>query len=299
MNYKILTREIITEMVNEVEEKQYGLKYYAFDWDDNLMKMPTQIVLKNEQGDEVGMSTEDFAEYRTDIGNTPFNYNGETIVGFSNEPFRYFRTEGDQKFLRDIENAPLVRGPWMDFVEAINNGSIFSIITARGHNPNTLKKGVYKLIMMGRGGIDKEQLLESLMIYRKKMGLKPISDENVLIKDYLDRCRFYPVSFGEGSATNPEEGKVRAMEEFISYVKRLSLRLQKKEYQFVNDVSNKFVPVAPMVGFSDDDIRNVDVMKKHFEKEPDNILRTYHTKDDEKTMLEQLINRTILKIKSK
>ena len=299
MNYKILTREIITEMVNEIEEKQYGLKYYAFDWDDNLMKMPTQIVLKNEEGNEVGMSTEDFAEYRTDIGNTPFNYNGETIVGFANEPFRYFGTEGDQKFLRDIENAPLVRGPWMVFVESINNGSIFSIITARGHNPNTLKKGVYKLIMMGRGGLDKEQLLESLMIYRKKMGLKPMSDENTLIKDYLDRCRFYPVSFGEGSATNPEEGKVRAMEEFISYVKRLSLRLQKKEYQFVNDVSNKFVPVAPMVGFSDDDIRNVDVMKKHFEKEPDNILRTYHTKDDEKTMLEQLINRTILKIKSK
>ena len=54
-----------------------------------------------------------------------------------------------------------------------------------------------------------------------------------------------------------------------------------------------------MVGFSDDDIRNVEVMKKHFEKKPDNILRTYHTKDDEKTMMEQLVKRTILKIKSK
>jgi hypothetical protein len=299
MNHKILTRQIINEMVNEVQEKKYGLKYYAFDWDDNLMKMPTQIVLKNEDGNEIGMSTEDFAEYRTEIGKTPFEYKGDTVVGFAEDPFRFFGVKGDQKFMRDIESAPLVRGPWSDFVEAINHGSIFSIVTARGHNPNTLKKGVYKLIMMGRGGINKEQLVSSLKEYRNKMGLTPISDENLLIKDYLDRCRFYPVSYGEGSATNPEEGKVKAMEEFINYVKRLSLKLQKKEYQFVNDVSNKFNPITPMVGFSDDDVRNVEVMKKHFEKKPDNILRTYHTKDDEKTMLEQLIKRTIFKIKSK
>jgi hypothetical protein len=299
MNYSVLTRQIINEMINEVEEKKYGLKYYAFDWDDNLMKMPTQIILISEDGDEVGMSTEDFAEYRTEIGNTPFEYEGKTIVGFGKDPFKYFRTAGDSKFMKDIETAPLVRGPWSDFVEAINNGSVFSIITARGHNPNTLKKGVLKLILMGRGGLDKEKLVESLIKYREIMGLKPVTDENWLIRDYLDRCKFYPVSFGEGSATNPEEGKVRAMEEFINYVKRMSFRLQKKEYQLINDISNNFVPVMPMVGFSDDDIRNVDVMKKHFEKKPDNILRTYHTKDDEKTMLEGLVKRTILKIKSK
>ena len=34
-----------------------------------------------------------------------------------------------------------------DFKEAINNGSIFSIITARGHNPNTLKQAVYNYII--------------------------------------------------------------------------------------------------------------------------------------------------------
>jgi hypothetical protein len=299
MNHRILVRQIMTEMVNEVESKKYGLKYYAFDWDDNLMKMPTEIILLDENGDEVGMSTEDFAEYRTEIGKTPFKYNGSTIVGFAETPFRYFSTLGDQKFMKDIETAPLVREPWSDFVEAINNGSIFSIITARGHHPNTLKKGVYKLIMMGRGGLNRSKLVESLKEYRRKMGLKFIDDENSLIKDYLDRCRFYPVSYGAGSATNPEEGKIRAMEEFISYVKKLSLRLQKKEYQFVNDVSNNFVPFTPMVGFSDDDIRNIESMKKHFEKKDDNILRTYHTKGDEKNIYEQLVKRMISKIKSK
>lgn len=296
MEHKKLVREIIKEII---DDKKYGLKYYAFDWDDNLMKMPTEIILLNEDGDEVGMSTEDFAEYRTEIGVTPFDYKGSTIVGFAEDPFRYFRTAGDKKFMNDIETAPLVRGPWTDFVEAINNGSLFSIITARGHHPNTLKKGVYKLIMMGRGGLNKDQLIQSLKEYRRKMGLKEINDEQWLIKDYLDRCRFYPVSYGEGSATNPEEGKIRAMEEFINYVKKLSYRLQKKDFDFVNDVSNKFVPLTPMVGFSDDDIRNIMSMKKHFEKKDDNILKTYHTKGDEKYMMEQLVTRIVSKIKSK
>ena len=44
------------------------LKYYAFDWDDNIVVMPTRIILKTDEGNEVGMSTEDFAEYRQKIG---------------------------------------------------------------------------------------------------------------------------------------------------------------------------------------------------------------------------------------
>ena len=31
------------------------LKYYAFDWDDNIVHMPTKIIVKTEDGDEVGM----------------------------------------------------------------------------------------------------------------------------------------------------------------------------------------------------------------------------------------------------
>jgi hypothetical protein len=58
------------------------MKYYAFDWDDNIMNMPTKIILKDDDGDEVGMSTEDFAEYRTEIGKEDFEYEGHKIVGY-------------------------------------------------------------------------------------------------------------------------------------------------------------------------------------------------------------------------
>ena len=251
------------------------MKYYAFDWDDNIVHMPTKIVLKTEDGDEVGMSTDDFAEYRGIIGKEPFEYNGETIAGFGEDPFRNFRTAGDKDFLVDAMRAKL--GPaFNDFKEAINNGSIFSIITARGHNPNTLKQAVYNYIIDGFNGIDKDQLVKNLKKYRSFFDEDDMTDDE-LIKAYLDLNKYHPVSFGdESGAANPEEAKVRAMEEFVSYIKRMANKLNKKAF-IKNDVSNNFIPEEPSIGFSDDDIRNVEVMSKHFKDKPDNIVKTYST----------------------
>jgi len=251
------------------------MKYYAFDWDDNIVHMPTKIVLKTESGDEVGMSTDDFAEYRSQIGKEPFDYKGNTILGFAEDPFRNFRTAGDKDFLVDTMRAKL--GPaFSDFREAINNGSIFSIITARGHNPNTLKQAVYNYIIDGFHGIDKDKLIKNLKKYRTFTDEGDMSDDE-LIKSYLELCKFHPVSFGdETGAANPEEAKVRAMEEFVSYIKAMASVLNKKAY-IKNDVSNNFVPEQPSIGFSDDDIRNVEVMSKHFKDKPDNIVKTYST----------------------
>lgn len=251
------------------------LKYYAFDWDDNIMYMPTKIVLKDENGNEVGMSTEDFAEYRQEIGKSPFNYKGKTIVGYADDPFRNFRTAGDKQFKVDAMIAKT--GPaWSDFVEAVNNGSIFSIITARGHNPQSLKDAVYNLIVSDHNGINKDLLVKNLRKYRDIVGMEDKSDME-LIKDYLDMNRYYPVTFGQGSAANPEELKVLAMKEFLSYVKAQAKELGKKLY-IKDEIANKFIP---SIGFSDDDIRNVEVMSKHFEDEP--ALKTYSTAGGIKT----------------
>lgn len=251
------------------------MKYYAFDWDDNIVHMPTKIILKNEDGDEVGMSTDDFAEYRGIIGKEPFEYNGETIVGYGDDPFKNFRTEGDKDFLIDAMRAKL--GPaFNDFREAINNGSIFSIITARGHNPNTLKQAVYNYIIDGFNGIDKDQLVKNLKKYRTFVDEDDMTDDE-LIKSYLELNKYHPVSFGdEEGAANPEEAKVRAMEDFVSYIKGMANLLNKKAF-VKNDISNNFVPEQPSIGFSDDDVRNVEVMSKHFKDKPDNIVKTYST----------------------
>ncbi len=271
---KKLVREIITEIIDDSSNPV--MKYYAFDWDDNLMFMPTKIYLKDDKDQSVGMSTEDFAEYRTEVGKEPFEYEGHTIVGFDNEPFRDFGVLGDKQFLRDSMTSPT--GPaWNDFVEAINNGSIFSIITARGHTPSILKEAVYRLIISNKYGLDSDRLAKNLIKYRDLADEESLSKDE-LIKTYLDMCRFHPVSYGEGSATNPEQGKIKAMEEFIRYVKLISHRLQKKAFM-KNKISNYF---TPFIGFSDDDVRNVQTMKKHFKD--DDILKTYLTAGGEKKL---------------
>lgn len=252
-----------------------SLKYYAFDWDDNIVHMPTKIMLKSSDGEDVGMSTEDFAEYRTEVGKSPFNYKGKEIVGFAENPFRYFKTQGDKQFL--IDSLKAKPGPaFKDFKESIENGSIFAIITARGHNPNTIKEAIYNYIITGFNGIDKDNLIKNLKKYRSFVGEEEMTDED-LIKSYLSLNKYHPVTFGdEKNAVNPEEAKIIAMDEFVEYIKAMAAVLNKKAY-LKKDMGNKFSPTKPQIGFSDDDIRNVESMKKHFENKPDNLVKTYST----------------------
>jgi hypothetical protein len=251
------------------------LKYYAFDWDDNIVHMPTKILVKDESGNEVGMSTDDFAEFRHQIGKEPFSYKGNTIVGYSDSPFRNFRTDGDKNFLVDSMRAK--KGPaFDDFREAINNGSIFAIITARGHNPNTIKEAIYNYIIEGFNGIDKDELVKNLKKYRSFIGEDEMSDEE-LIKSYLELNKYHPVSFGDDQgAVNPEEAKVEAMETFVNYIKAMAAVLNKRAF-LKKDISNKFNPENLSIGFSDDDPKNIEVMQKHFKNKPDNIVKTYST----------------------
>jgi hypothetical protein len=237
--------------------------------------MPTKIYLKDEDGNSVGMSTEDFAEYRSEVGKEPFEYEGHTIVGFDDDAFRDFKVTGDKKFLVDAMKAPT--GPaWDDFVEAVNNGSIFAIVTARGHTPSVLKNGVYNLIKKNKHGLSEKELVKNLRKYRDISDEEDMTDDE-LVRTYLEMCKWHPVTFGEGSAANPEELKVSAMRQFMEYVRNLSQRLQEKAYM-KNKISNYF---TPYIGFSDDDLKNVETMKKHFDDESG--LDIYHTGGGKKT----------------
>ena len=267
------------------DEGRPDTKYYAFDWDDNLLFMPTSIILLSDKDDEVPMSTEDFAEHRQQIGKEPFNYKGTTIVDFAPNPFRNFRSEGDKRFVLDSLLAQ--PGPsWNDFVECINGGSIFAIITARGHNPKTLREAVYNLIMSNHLGINNKTLSRSLKRYRNLGGDvnvdgKPITTltKNEL-NEYLNLCRFEPVTFGDGDASNPEEGKIKAMRNFISYCKEMAQEIGEKAF-FKNDIVNN--EIEPIIGFSDDDERNIEKMKGFLDKEYEkNPVKTYLTKGGNK-----------------
>jgi len=280
------------------EEGEPDTKYYAFDWDDNLMFMPTTIILLSENDEEVPMSTEDFAEHRHQIGKEPFYYKGTTIVDFAPDEFRNFGTKGNKRFLLDCMMAPV--GPsWNDFVECVNGGSIFSIITARGHNPDTLKEGVYNLIMSNKNGLNGRTLAENLYKYRN-IGNEVSDDKKIKsltpkeLREYLDLCQFYPVSYGEGSAVSPEEGKNKAIKKFVAYCQDMAEEIGKKAF-FKNDILNNESYSEELwssvkdkykakIGFSDDDERNAKSMKGYLSKEypEDNPVKIFLTKGGDK-----------------
>lgn len=264
-------KKIIREGITE-----YGtpdMKYYAFDWDDNIVQMPTKIILKDDNGDEVLMATDDFAKYRSLIGKENFEYNGSTVVGFGKDPFKNFSVKGDKQFIVDCMLAK--PGPaWDDFMECVNGGSVFAIITARGHNPNVMKEAVYNYIVSGWNGISSDELVKNLKKYRKFIGETDNERTNkmTLIKGYLDLCKFYPVSYmNEEGAKNPEEAKVKSMKEYRRYILELAQEIGKKGAEFIVKMIGKspidFKLPKPTIGFSDDDPKNVEVMKKRIGSE--------------------------------
>ena len=175
------------------------------------------------------------------------------------------------------------KGPaFDDFEEAINNGSIFSIITARGHNPETLKKGVKKYITNGFHGIDEQKLIKNLQKYRDLVS--PETEYDDIIDDYLDMCRFYPVSFGTGSAANPEIEKVKALNEFYDYCEAMAEKV-KKAFYFKNDMFGEKGNILNFtIGFSDDDPKNIEVMKDKVNRKG---LTIYSTNKGEKEKVNQ------------
>ena len=72
-------RKFVQEGIDQ-ETGEPDFKYYAFDWDDNILMMPTLIILKDSVDQEIGMGTADFAEYRGKIGKEKVEYNNGLTV---------------------------------------------------------------------------------------------------------------------------------------------------------------------------------------------------------------------------
>ena len=149
-----MTSDDLRNHAADIESGKFPVKhllYYAFDWDDNILEMPTEIMVLTEDGGEIGMSTSDFAEHRSKLGFEDFEYKGKIVVGIDNSTaFRNFRDENDPNvFKKDVIKAiesNSISPSWDDFMECLSNGSLFAIITARGHEKEAMRSGVEWII---------------------------------------------------------------------------------------------------------------------------------------------------------
>jgi hypothetical protein len=238
---------------NESSEEKY-LRYYALDFDDNILNMPTVIHMDHLVDGEwipTDVSTAEFAEVRGDKENWRTR----------EDAFSEFKDNGPRginAFIEDVKKAISMKrfGPaWNDFIECLNSGSLFAIITARGHESESMRKGIDWII----DNVLTEEQLYSMYSNLLKFAylfnqdttqeriLKGKPSENKLVQEYLNNCDFVGVSSPSrgGSPDNPEKAKEEALLEF-----------QDK----IDDFASKR-GLKAKIGFSDDDLKNV----KHIE----------------------------------
>ena len=247
------------QFISESGPSEY-LLYYAFDWDDNILFMPTVIHMERKEGDEwipEDVSTAKFAQVRSDKENYRL-LNNSPEDAFSD--FRDNGPKGPMAFIEDAKKAVSTGrfGPaWNDFVECLSSGSLFAIITARGHESPTMKSGVEWII---DNVLTEEQIYSMynhLMMYsyhfsqdrgeNQERVLVGKPSENKLVQEYLNGCDFVGVSSPSrgGSPDNPEKAKEEALLEFQDKIDDFAAQRGLKA----------------KIGFSDDDLKNV----KHIE----------------------------------
>jgi len=245
--------------LNFISEKYKPImKYYAFDWDDNILNMPTVIHMQhlvNGKWINEDVSTSKFAEIR--------NLDTWRDYDESYVEFRDFGPRGKNAFIDDckiaIQNKDF--GPvWYKFLKTLIKGSIFAIITARGHEPDTLKEGVHYIIDHILTIDEKNEMISNLIAFQDMFipdfDIMKNIDPEILIKAYLDKCDFVGVSSPSfekkykenGGASNPEKMKIKALQDFIDKI----------------NTYGEQVDGIVSLGFSDDDVKNVDKVHKYF-----------------------------------
>jgi len=237
-------------------------KYYIFDWDNNILHMPTRIHLERKTSaggwEPIAVSTSFYAVVRSDTE----QYRppeGDWELAF--REFRDFEDEPESKFLKDTREAlrPVIEGEsrggpsFRQFRRALVEGRLFAIVTARGHRAETVRKGVDYFIRHVLTKEEQRTMMANLRGYRAayERDEYELSDEEVL-SAYLELNRYHAVTSPEFRArmgrAEPgvdiqEEAKQFAIMDFMRHVFRIVHR------------SGVDKPIS--VGFSDDDPRNV------------------------------------------
>lgn len=233
-----------------------NFSYCIFDWDDNILMMPTMIHVEHfENGKWIkkDISPKEWVDIKT--AHPKYWSNREWRCDLSTA-FSEFRDSDPTRniFLDDVKTAINNKkfGPsWDKFINNLIEGNLFSIVTSRGHEPKTLRSGVEYIIQNVLDENQKNTMLLNLLKYNKFFG-KVREDA---IENYLDKCifigvmsKYFETLFGYSAKTKTDVGKRDA----VDYV------VQK----FGEYVGTKKLPVK--IGFSDDDSHYFNIVKELF-----------------------------------
>jgi len=247
----------------EIETRD--LKYYIFDWDDNILRMPTFIHLEKMTADgswvPYAVSTSAFALMRNETEKA------RPPEGDWEKAFREFRdspNDDESKFLTHARLAmdSVMAGPaktaprFEAFQPALVGGRIFAIVTARGHKAATLKAGVRLFIGKMLSPAERDEMMLNLRGYvacYEGIAINNSLEDAEVLEKYLDMNRYHAVTSPEfinliNSVEMPDSDRSEirkrfAITDFIEYLFDMIRRIGMRK-----NIS---------VGFSDDDPGNV------------------------------------------
>ena len=227
------------------------LKYYIFDWDENLLYMETPLHFQHfENGTWVNKNVypQEFAQIRKHY---PTNYMDNTEwkgdPKYSFIEFRDFGPRGENAFLEDVKTSIKDKkfGPsWEVFLKALREGRLFAIVTTRGHEPSTIRNAARYIIENALTEDQQSEMIENIKKFNEKFNIvteDPITQYlnecyfiGLMSKAFFDNFQYAPV----GPKLN--QGKKDCINKFVNYVREFAKRTKS----------------SLQVGFSDDDEKN-------------------------------------------
>ena len=260
-------------------------KYYIFDWDDNILHMPTRIYLEklNDQGqwEPVAVSTGTFALVRSDEARYRMPAEGGREAAFRDFQDVPDAAAADSAFIRDT-CAALARvaageppGPSFETLrKTLREGRIFAIVTARGHEPETIRNAVKIFIDKVLSPEEREEMMANLRGYRYCFDkVTAFGTDEEELDYFLSMCRYHAVTnpgfkerlagdrdfgarFAEASsAEKPELAKEFAIRDFVEHLFRTLKR------------TGGLADHQVAIGFSDDDAGNVEAVSAYIRDE--------------------------------
>ena len=254
-------------------------KYYIFDWDDNILHMPTRIRLDRRGEDgvwrPVEVSTATFAVVRTDTENyrPPAGGWQEAFMDFSDESARANFLDDTIAALERVQHGETAGPSYEALKKTLREGRIFAIVTARGHSPETIEKAVRVFIRYALGEREREEMMSNLRGYRKWFDkVETFGTDAEELDRYLSLCRYSAVTFKDfkdrmaadpiyqeklataTTASRPELAKEFAIRDFVEHV-----------YHTLRRCGSASRPVS--IGFSDDDPGNVKAVSNYIRRE--------------------------------
>lgn len=250
------------------------LKYYVFDWDDNVLCMPTRIHMERRtaSGEWVPhlCSTAAYSVIRkdTDHYRYPQNQREMAFVEFQDELTHL----GGGNFIKDLDLAldEILSGrkapppSFATFRKTLIEGRLFAIVTARGHHEKTLRAGVQRFIERALTPVEREVMLINLRGYDYCFDhVQSFPSQTEVLQHYLSLCHYHAITSPDfkariadeaPEAQASEELKQFAIQDFIDHLVSI---LDKTGMAALR------LPIS--IGFSDDDRHNVAAVRDYIE----------------------------------